>query len=347
MQAGNDLNVSASAIDAGKTVQLVAGNDLNLNAAGNNQNSRSGNSEMHHSGADRTTITAGDNATLVAGRDINSEAVGIAAEKNVGIQAGRDVNLQAEATTDGSSTRKKNKTVIDESVRQQGTEIASGGNTTVIAGRDVNSEAAQVTTQGDIGIAAGRDVNLSTATGSDYHYKEEKKTKSGFLSKKTTHTIEEDSATREAGTLLSGNNVQVQAGNNLLVKGSSVVADDAVNLSAGNNVDIVAATNTDSSWRFKEEKKSGLMGTGGIGVTIGSSKTTHDLREAGTTQSQSFSTVGSTGGSVVIAAGNQAHIGGADLIAGKDLAIVGDSVVIDPVTTNAAAMKPSSRRKAA
>ncbi len=220
--------------------------------------------------------------------------------------------------------------MIDESVRQQDTEIASGGNTVIIAGRDVNSEAAQVTTRGDIGITAGRDVNLSTATESDYHYKEEKKTKSGFLSKKTTHTIEEDSATREAGTLLSGNNVQVQAGNNLLVKGSSVVADDAVSLSAGNNVDIVAATNTDSSWRFKEEKKSGLMGTGGIGVTIGSSKTTHDLREAGTTQSQSFSTVGSTGGNVVIAAGNQAHIGGADLIAGKDLAIVGDSVVIDP-----------------
>jgi filamentous hemagglutinin len=268
--------------------------------------------------------------TLVAGRDITSQAAGIAAEGNVGIQAGRDVNLAAEATTTGSSSHSSKKTVIDESVRQQGTDISSGGNTTIIAGRDVNSEAAQVTTQGDIGIAAGRDVNLSTATESDYHYKEEKKTKSGFLSKKTTHTIEEDSATREAGTLLSGNNVQVSAGNNLLVKGSSVVADDAVNLSAGNNVDIIAATNTDSSWRFKEEKKSGLMGTGGIGVTIGSSKTTHDLREAGTTQSQSFSTVGSTGGSVVISAGNQAHIGGADLIAGKDLAVIGDSVLIDP-----------------
>ncbi len=57
------------------------------------------------------------------------------------------------------------------------------------------------------------------------------------------------------------------------------------------------------------------MGTGGIGISIGSSKATHDLREAGTTQSQSFSTIGSTGGNVVIAAGNQAHIGGADLIA--------------------------------
>ncbi|CAM7958150.1 hemagglutinin repeat-containing protein [Atlantibacter hermannii] len=121
----------------------------------------------------------------------------------------------------GSSSHSKKKTVIDESVRQQGTEIASGGNTTIIAGRDVNSEAAQVTASGDIGVAAGRDVNLTTATESDYHYSEETKTKSGFLSKKTTHTIEEDSATREAGTLLSGDNVTVQAGNTRMCRVSS------------------------------------------------------------------------------------------------------------------------------
>ncbi|MFG6654203.1 hemagglutinin repeat-containing protein [Scandinavium sp. M-37] len=330
MQAGNDLTVTGSALSAGKTAQLVAGNDLNLNAADNSQSSQRGSKETHHSSADRTTVSAGDNVTLVAGRDITSQAAGIAAENNVGIQAGRDVNLQAEATVDGSSTREKKKTVIDESVRQQGTEIASGGNTTILAGRDVNSQAAQVTASGDIGVAAGRDVNLTTATESDYHYKEQTKTKKGFLSSKTTHTIEEDSATREAGTLLSGDNVQVQAGNNLLVKGSSVVGDGTVALGAGNNVDIVAATNTDSSWRFKEEHKSGLMGSGGIGFTIGSSTTKHSLREEGTTQSQSFSTVGSTGGSVVISAGKQAHIGGADLIAQKDLSVVGDSVLIDP-----------------
>ncbi|VUC87390.1 filamentous hemagglutinin family protein [Raoultella terrigena] len=330
MQAGNDLNVTASAIDAGKTAQLVAGNDLNLNAAGNGQTRRTGGSESHQSSADRTTVSAGDNVTLVAGRDVTSQAAGIAAEGNVGIQAGRDVNLLAEESVTSSSSHSKKKTVIDESVRQQGTEIASSGNTAIIAGRDVNSEAAQVTASGDIGVAAGRDVNLTTATESDYHYKEETKTKKGFLSKKTIHTIEEDSVTREAGTLLSGDNVTVQAGNNLLVKGSSVVGDNTVALGAGNNVDIVAATNTDSSWRFKEEKKSGLMGTGGIGITVGSSKSTHDLREAGTTQSQSFSTVGSTGGNVVIAAGNQAHIGGADLIAGKDMSLSGSSVIIDP-----------------
>lgn len=330
VNAGHNLDVTASDLKAGGSAGLSAGNDLNLNAAQTSESSRKGKSESHSTGLDRTTISAGDNLVLKAGQDINAQAAALAAEKNVGLQAGRDVNLAAEETTQGDSYRSGKKTVINESVRQQGTEIASGANTQILAGRDVTTEAAQVTAKGDIGVVAGRDVSLDTATESDYHYKEETKTKKGFLSKKTTHTIEENSATRESGSLLSGDNVQVVAGNNLLVNGSAVAGDGDVQLKAGNNVDIVAATNSDTSWRFKEEKKSGLMGSGGIGFTIGSSKSTHDLREKGTTQSQSFSTVGSTGGNVAISAGNQAHIGGADLIAGKDLSLSGDSVIIEP-----------------
>lgn len=62
-------------------------------------------------------------------------------------------------------------------MRQQGTEVASGGDTVIIAGRDVNAQATDVIAQGDIGVAAGRDVNLITATESDYHYEETTKTK--------------------------------------------------------------------------------------------------------------------------------------------------------------------------
>ncbi|HDS9608944.1 TPA: contact-dependent inhibition toxin CdiA [Enterobacter roggenkampii] len=330
VNAGHNLDVTASDLKAGGSAGLSAGNDLNMNAVQISESSRKGKSESHSTRLARTTISAGDNLVLKAGQDINAQAAALAAEKSVGLQAGRDVNLAAEETTQGDSYKSGKKTVINESVRQQGTEIASGANTQILAGRDVTTEAAQVTAKGDIGVAAGRDVNLNTATESDYHYKEQTKTKKGFLSKKTTHTIEENSATRESGSLLSGDNVQVVAGNNLLVNGSAVAGDGDVKLKAGNNVDIVAATNTDTSWRFKEEKKSGLMGSGGIGFTIGSSKSTHDLREKGTTQSQSFSTVGSTGGNVAISAGNQAHIGGADLIAGKDLSLSGDSVIIEP-----------------
>ncbi|EHF2631021.1 filamentous hemagglutinin N-terminal domain-containing protein [Salmonella enterica subsp. enterica serovar Panama] len=330
INAGNNLNVTASDVNAGGNAQLTAGNDLNLNAATTLQSSRNGGSESHSTGLSRTTVSAGDNLVLKAGQDINSHAAGLAAENDVGLLAGRDVNMLAEATTDGDSYRAKKKNVVNDAVRQQGTEIASGGGAVIIAGRDVNAQAADVTAQGDIGVTAGRDVNLTTATESNYHYQETTKTKKGFLSKKTTHTIEEDSATREKGALLSGNNVTVAAGNNILVQGSAVAGDGNVALGAGNNVDIVAATNTDTSWRFKETKKSGLMGSGGIGFTIGSSKTTHDLREQGTTQSESFSTVGSTGGNVSITAGQQAHVGGADIIARKDIAVRGDSVLIEP-----------------
>ncbi|EHK6822857.1 hemagglutinin repeat-containing protein [Escherichia coli] len=118
--------------------------------------------------------------------------------------------------------------------------------------------------------------------------------------------------------------------NNLTVQGSDVVADRDVSLAAGNHVDVLAATSTDTSWRFKETKTSGLTGTGGIGFTTGSSKTTHDRREAGTTQSQSASTIGSTAGNVSITAGKQAHISGSDVIANRDISITGDSVVVDP-----------------
>ncbi|MET6700870.1 contact-dependent inhibition effector tRNA nuclease [Escherichia coli] len=330
MAAGHNLDVTASSVSAGHSALLSAGNDLSLNAVRESKNSRNGRSESHESHAAVSTVTAGDNLLLVAGRDVASQAAGVAAENNVVIRGGRDVNLVAESAGAGDSYTSKKKKEINETVRQQGTEIASGGDTTVNAGRDITAVASSVTATGNISVNAGRDVALTTATESDYHYLETKKKSGGFLSKKTTRTISEDSATREAGSLLSGNRVTVNAGDNLTVEGSDVVADRDVSLAAGNHVDVLAATSTDTSWRFKETKKSGLMGTGGIGFTIGSSKTTHDRREAGTTQSQSASTIGSTAGNVSITAGKQAHISGSDVIANRDISITGDSVVVDP-----------------
>ncbi|WP_455818042.1 hemagglutinin repeat-containing protein [Pseudomonas cerasi] len=330
LNAGNDLTVTGSALNATKDMTLAAGQDLNLNAADTAQRNSKGKGENHVTGQDRTTLTSGNDLTLSAVRDLNSQAAGLVADNNVTLQAGRDVNLLAATTTKGDSYHSSERTEIHEAVRQQGTEIASGGNTAVQAGRDINSAATQVTAQQNIALKAGNDVNLTTATESDYFYKEETKTKKGFLSKKTTHTIKEDSSTSEKGSLLSGDNVSVEAGKNILVKGSQVVGDDNVTLKAAGNIDIVAATNTDSSWRFSETKKSGLMGTGGIGITIGTSSQKHDLKVMGTTQSQNVSTVGSTGGNVAISAADGVKISGADLVAGRSLTVNGDSVIIAP-----------------
>lgn len=330
LKSGNDINITGASLNAGGDLLLNAWHDLSLNSIETSESRKTGNKETHSSGAERTTVSSGGNLTLKAGQDITSQAAALAAEGDVGLQAGRDINLNAVESRSGDSERGSKKTVINEAVRQQGTEIVSGGSTTLIAGHDITSRASDVTAQQDITLHAGNNVDLGTATESDYYYKEETKTKKGLLSKKTTHTIQEDSATNEKGTLLSGNNVSISAGNDLLVTGSQVVGDGKVALSAGNNVEIAAATNTDSTWRFSETKKSGLMGTGGLGISIGSSKTLHEIKDKGTTQSQSISTVGSTDGDVSITAGKQLLVNGADLIAGSNMALQGDSVTITP-----------------
>ncbi|EJU0604660.1 hemagglutinin repeat-containing protein, partial [Escherichia coli] len=330
MGAAGDISITGAAVSAGDSVLLSAGNDLNMNAIQAGERRRYGGSGWYETHAVAPTVTAGNSLMLSAGRDVNSQAAGIMAENSMDIRAGRDVNMAAESTGAGDHDSTFSMKTVHDSVRQQGTDMTSGGDITVTAGRDITSVATAVTAKGDIRVNAGHDIVLGTATESDYHYSESGETRNRLLSHQTTRTITEDSVTREKGSLLSGNRVTVNAGDNLTVEGSDVVADRDVSLAAGNHVDVLAATSTDTSWRFKETKKSGLMGTGGIGFTIGSSKTTHDRREAGTTQSQSASTIGSTAGNVSITAGKQAHISGSDVIANRDISITGDSVVVDP-----------------
>ncbi|HAZ6581138.1 TPA: glycohydrolase toxin TNT-related protein, partial [Escherichia coli] len=330
MGAAGDISITGAAVSAGDSVLLSAGNDLNMNAIQAGERRRYGGSGWYETHAVAPTVTAGNSLMLSAGRDVNSQAAGITAENSMAIRAGRDVNMAAESTGAGDHDSTFSMKTVHDSVRQQGTDMTSGGDITVTAGRDITSVATAVTAKGDIRVNAGHDIVLGTATESDYHYSESGETRNRLLSHQTTRTITEDSVTREKGSLLSGNRVTVNAGDNLTVEGSDVVADQDVSLAAGNHVDVLAATSTDTSWRFKETKKSGLMGTGGTGFTIGSSKTTHDRREAGTTQSQSASTIGSTAGNVSITAGKQAHISGSDVIANRDISITGDSVVVDP-----------------
>ncbi|WP_116342910.1 hemagglutinin repeat-containing protein [Enterobacter cloacae] len=341
VNAGHDLDVTASDLKAGGSAGLSAGNDLNLNAAQTSESSQKGKSESHSTGIDRTTISAGDNLVLKAGQDINAQAAALAAEKNVGLQAGRDVNLAAEETTQGDSYRSGKKTVINESVRQLGTDITAGGNATVVAGRDVTAQAADIYAAGNTAVAAGRDITLTTATESDYAYREEKKTSGGFLRKKTTHTIHEETHTREKGTQLSGDNVALQAGNNLTVQGSSVAAERDVALKAGNDLTVEAATNTDTFYDMKKTKKSGVFSSGsGLGITIGSQSSKSTRQGANTTQSDARSTVGTSGGNVIISAGNNVQLSATDVVAGRakddasrktgHIDITGDSIAILP-----------------
>ncbi|NHV11397.1 filamentous hemagglutinin N-terminal domain-containing protein [Cronobacter turicensis] len=334
VSAGGNIDLIGAEINSGKELFLMSADNINVisNHIENGYIVKGSRSEGKNTSTEirKSKVISGGDLTIKSGKDSLFKSSSIAAANQLLISAGRDLNIFSMATANNYKLAKGSETVVKEHIRQQGSDLASGRDTVMITGRDMNAEAAQVTAKGDITVITGRNLNLATATERDYLYREKTSTKSGFANSSKTHTVSEQSATREAGTLLSGDNVTLKAGEDLLVKGSAVAGDGNVALSAGKNVEIAAATNTDSNWQLKEKKKSGLMGSGGIGFTIGSSKTRHELKEKGTTQSQSVSTVGSTGGNVTVTAGEQARVSGADLVAGKNLTLTGDSVIIEP-----------------
>ncbi|MBD8253043.1 hemagglutinin repeat-containing protein [Pantoea agglomerans] len=348
LSAGRDLTLTGSQASASGSARVQAGGDIHIGAetttnathleAGSRTSSVS-NSRTE----DRlvlSTLSGDQGVTLVAGNNLLAEGAQVdSTEGRIGISAQNVTIKDARASLvaqDSENKREGNTRTHreEESVResstgstfsgQQGvTVIGREGDVTVI-GSTLHSE------QGAVGLQAKQDVVLNTATERESLYSEERSENKGLLNKSSSHSVTRDVTTRENGSLLSGESVTVIAGRDLTVTGSAVAADQDVNLRAGRDVEIGAATETDSHYQLKEKKKSGLMSSGGIGFTIGKQSTRHEIDEKGTTQSQSVSTVGSSQGSVNVTAGNRLHVGGADLVAGKDMNLTGDSVTIDP-----------------
>ncbi|MEN4601499.1 hemagglutinin repeat-containing protein [Pantoea agglomerans] len=270
----------------------------------------------------QATMSAED--ISLSGTDIRLQGAKLNATNNLSLSAHNNLEIGAAKSSHSGSLNVISGAMGSTFSGQQGvTVIGREGDVTVI-GSTLHSE------QGAVGLQAKQDVVLNTATERESLYSEERSERKGLLNKSSSHSVTRDVTTRENGSLLSGESVTVIAGRDLTVTGSAVAADQDVSLRAGRDVEIGAATETDSHYQLKEKKKSGLMSSGGIGFTVGKQSTRHEIDEKGTTQSQSVSTIGSSQDSVDITAGNRLHVGGADLVAGKDMNLTGDSVTIDP-----------------
>ncbi|MGC1096972.1 hemagglutinin repeat-containing protein [Pantoea agglomerans] len=346
--AGRDLTLTGSQASASGSARVQAGGDIRIGAEtttntthleADSRTSSVSNSRQE----DRlllSTLSGAQGVTLVAGNNLLAEGAQVdSTEGRIGVSAQNVTIKDARASLvaqDSENKRESNTRTHreEETARESSTGSTFSGQLGVtvigregdvtVTGSTLHSE------QGAVGLQAKQDVVLNTATERESLYSEERSENKGLLNKSSGHSVTRDVTTRENGSLLSGESVTVIAGRDLTVTGSAVAADQDVSLRAGRDVEIGAATETDSHYQLQENKKSGLLGSGGIGFTVGKQSTRHEIDEKGTTQSQSVSTVGSSQGSVNVTAGHRLHVGGADLVAGKDMKLTGDSVTIDP-----------------
>ena len=248
-------------------LSLHADNDINLNAATISNQVKGG----------TTQITAGNNLNLGTIRTEHREAYGALDDKNH-----RHVRQSAEV---GSSIRTQNGAMLragnDLKIRQGELE-ADEGKTVLAAGRDVN-------------ISEGRQITELDASVSG-------KSK-GILSSTKTHDRYRFSHDEAVGSNIGGGKMIVAAGQDINVRGSNLISDNGTVLKAGNDIDISTAHNRYTGNEYHESKKSGVMGTGGLGFTIGNRKTTDDTDRTNIVHTGSI--IGSLNGDTVTVAGNR------------------------------------------
>ncbi|WP_232441589.1 hemagglutinin repeat-containing protein [Burkholderia ubonensis] len=312
----------------GNAVSLSAGRDLNLTSTTSAATAANG----HATGIDRVSFVNAGQLQAQAGRDLNASAAVIAATGSTGLVAGNDVNLNAIRQSSQDAVKWDDRNRAEHSASTDtGTQIVTSGNLAIVAGRDVNATAAYAKADGAIGVSARRDVRLNAGEQSASAYDEHYRKESGFLSSKSTHTIDSSSYTNAVGTTLSGDTVMVAAGNDLSAKAATIAGTGDVSLVAGRDLTITTADTASSEYHFKDVKKSGL-GSAGAGISYGTNQTIDTRRD--TVKGTQGSLIGSTGGSVSLQAGNKLHVTGSDLVAAQDVTGIAKDVTIDASQTN-------------
>ncbi|QJI14819.1 filamentous hemagglutinin N-terminal domain-containing protein [Pseudomonas sp. ADAK22] len=327
LQAGRDVNSTGGAFKSGADLGVQAGRDVNL-ATAEQRNANTVSTYMRSSSANQygTVIEAGRDFQVVAARDISAIGSQLNATRDLALVAKGNVNLASAANEQHSAFNSKKVTSQEDHVQQVGTSLVAGENLSLSAGNDLVVSASRASAGKEAYLYAGNDLALNAAQDSDYSYYRKTKTSKGLLSSSQKTRIDSSNQISQQGSSISADTVVVRAGRDIGTTASDVVSTNATSLIAGRNVVIDGATETFEQSHSSSTKKSGLMSSGGIGVTLGSSSNQNTFTSS--TETTRASNIGSVLGSVDIQAGKDLTIRGSDVVAGKDISLVGQNVSI-------------------
>ncbi|MDF7671047.1 filamentous hemagglutinin N-terminal domain-containing protein [Orbaceae bacterium ESL0721] len=316
-------------------VNLSAKNDIILESKTKTTTTNYGQNSSSNTAIDRPSqvITTNGDITITAGHDINLAAGQVInqSDKNssgkITLTAGNDIKLDSvEVSSKQEIHTSKNNYRKSDIKEQVGSTIQGNGNIAINAANDIKVTGSDISSEQNLNLTAGNNIDINSSKEETHLTDHSKVTSSGFLSSETSIShIEVDNETQK-GSYLTGENVTLNAGNSMSVIGSDIIADSALNLTAGGDINIDAAKEIYHHYEQNITKKSGLMSSGGLGVTYGSESS--DLKQTDNEEAYRGSTVGSLTGSVNISSGKNLTINGSDVIAKEDIKLQGENVAI-------------------
>ena len=314
-------------MEAENKLSLKAGQDINLASTLHKERNKQGYTQTIASSG-KAAVTGNQGAlTIEAGRDITAEAAEISSAGDIAMKAGRDITMETAAVKkDTAVTWDGNNYRHDSAARDIGSSVTAKGSLSMQSERDISIKAADIRSEGMTAVEAGRNLTVENGkeiTDLEEHHRHKERS---LLSSTTTTTHDEVHAVQAQKSIIEGNTVSMQGGKDISLTGSATASTKETTLSAGRNISIHAAEETNKEIHKKQVKKSGLIGSG-LGFTIGSEKKkdSYDTEET----MQAGSTVGSVKGNVTIHAGQTASVSASDIIAGKDTLITGRNVDIE------------------
>ena len=314
-------------MEAEKKLILKAGQDIDLASTLHKEINKQGYTQTIASSGKAAVTGNQGTLSIEAGRDITAEAAEISSAGNIAMKAGRDITMGTAAVKkDTAVTWDRNNYRHDSAARDIGSAVTAKGSLTMQSERDISIKAADIRSEGMTAVEAGRNLTVENGkeiTDLEEHHRHKERS---LLSSTTTTTHDEVHAVKAQKSIIEGNTVSLQGGKDISLTGSAAASTKETALSAGRNISIHAAEETDKEIHKKQVKKRGLIGSG-LGFTIGSEKKkdAYDTEET----MQAGSTVGSVKGNVTIHAGQTASVSASDIIAGKDTLITGRNVDIE------------------
>ena len=314
-------------MEAENKLSLKAGQDIDLASTLHKERNQQGYTETIASSGKAAVTGNQGTLSIEAGRDITAEAAEISSAGDIAMKAGRDITMETAAVKkDTTTTWDRNNYRHDSAARDIGSSVTAKGSLSMQSERDISIKAADIRSEGMTAVEAGRNLTVENGkeiTDLEEHHRHKERS---LLSSTTTTTHDEVHAVQAQKSIIEGNTVSMQGGKDISLTGSATASTKETTLSAGRNISIHAAEETNKEIHKKQVKKSGLIGSG-LGFTIGSEKKkdSYDTEET----MQRGSTVGSVKGSVTIHAQNNITVRASDIIAGKDTLITGRNVDIE------------------
>ena len=289
-------------------------------------------------GVDQGRIGGAGETTVVAGRDVSMAAGVITSDVNTHVAAGHSVTMKAMNATHeleehrfdkGKSGGGHSQTTQSHDLVNAQSSVGSsieGKNVSVVASDAVQLEGSQLLAADTVKVS-GNTVELNTAKANstvNHVYLDKKKS---LVKRESTNAVDDVTTTAVTGSTVSGKDIQITSAQDVTGQSAQIIGEHTVDVTAGGKVELGADKAITDGTSVYRHKKSGLLGSTGIGFTIGKEK--HNIDEANHEESTVRNTIASTKGAVSIKANDTVHITSADIVAKEGAVLEGSAVTLD------------------